>query len=241
MKIRAVHMRGQETGIRDINLEFRDEKRRIFPSILLVGENGSGKTFLFSALARAWQCCMREQSRTDTPYIADMLRFDFEVESKIAGLYIRKGVVERSSTLASFAEISSGDNPGIKNGIVYYSSDRSAISRSSLQSGSDLPESTCSVFPVIYDLHQRNISQSVILIDDWDRGLDPKSAKQFYLHLSRHALSKDNQLVLSSCSYPMDDYFPVEGIFKLEGRADPVGSSMGLFSRLHSSLRGKKE
>lgn len=229
MRLRGYYLRGSTNELSDMHLEFKDEESSPLNIAVIYGKNGSGKSYILSSIARAWSSSVLTGGSTDLPYIADLLRIDYEHGNEICSVHVRRGHMEKSSTLAKASDLSVGDNPYIKNGIVYYSGDRCSVSRSTVRGGVMLEESVASVFPIIYDLHMRDIQNSVILVDDWDRGLDTESSKNMYSHLCRHALSKGNQLILSSSSIPAE-YIPIRSVLTLNGRTDPIQRSMGLLS-----------
>ncbi len=238
MRLRGYHIRGSK-DIEDTNLEFKDSDGNILNIVMLFGKNGSGKSYIMSSIARGWSSSVLSGGSTELPYVADMLRIDYEVGREICGVHIRRGRLDKSATLAKAADVSVGDKPHVKNGIVYYSAERTGVTRSTVRRGSQLSESVCSVFPVVYDLHMRDVRDSVILVDDWDRGLDDESRKSFYTHLTRHALGKGNQLVLASSTFPAE-WIPSESVVKLRSRTDPTQRSMSLLSQVEKFEEDKK-
>lgn len=234
MRLRGYHIRGSGT-ISDMNLEFRDEDSRSLNTVYIFGKNGSGKTFILSSIAHAWSHSVLTGGSSELPYVADMLRIDYELGNEICGVHIRRGRLDKSSALAKRSDIGVGDNPHVNNGLVYYSSDRAGLSRSTVRGGMQISESVCNVFPIIYDLHHRNLRDSIILIDDWDKGLDEDSKKSFYSHLSRHALSRGNQLILSS-SVVAPDWISSQSVVSLTGRVDPVQRAMTHLGQVDGSV-----
>lgn len=233
MFLRGYHLRGSKV-LDDLSLEFRGDDSSSLNIVYLFGRNGSGKSYIMGSIARSWSGSVLSGGSLDLPYIADMLRIDYELGSEICGVHIRGGRLEKSSSLAKHSDISVGDSPHVKNGIVYYSCDRLGVTRSTVRGGTQLSDSVCFTFPVLYDLHMRDIRDSIIMIDDWDRGLDSESSRNFYTHLVRHTLSKGNQLILSSSTFP-SDYIPSGSIIRLSLRTDPIQRSMSLMRDVISS------
>lgn len=230
MRLRGYHVRGS-SAIEDVNLEFRDSSSNPLNIVLLLGKNGSGKTYILGSIARTWSNSVLTSGTQEIPYIADMMRIDYEMGNEICSVHVRRGRLEKSSTLAKYADVNVGDNPHVKNGIVYYSSDRGTMSRSTVRNGTQLNESVSLVFPILYDLHMRDIRDSVILIDDWDKGLDEDGRKGFYSHMVRHILSKGNQLVLSSSNFSVE-FISDENVLTLSGRTDATQKSIALLNKV---------
>jgi len=231
MKLRGYHIRGCDV-ISDMNLEFRDASAGILDVVMLFGGNGSGKSFILGSIARAWSSSILTGGSVELPYVSDLLRIDYELSNEIIGVHIRRGRLDKSSALAKGAEVIVGDKPRVKNGIVYYSSNRGIISRSTIRGGFGLCDSICNIFPIIYDLHMRDVRDSIIMVDDWDMGLDEDARKGFYNHLVRHSSGRNNQVILSSSSIP-SSWVPFQSIVKLSGRMDPIQSSMGFLGKVN--------
>lgn len=229
MRLRGFHMRDADCKLQDINLEFKEDNGSILNNVCVFGKNGSGKTYMMGCIARAWSACVLSKASTELPYVAKMLRIDFEVKNEIVSLHIRNGIVEKSSTLVKNAEVFVGDEAKVRHGIVYYASNRGAVTRSTVREGMGIAESVALTFPVIYDLHMRDVTDSVVMVDDWDMGLDVESARNFYSHLVKHTLSKGNQLILSSVNFPAKY---VSGVRELSGRQDPVQGSSALLGKI---------
>jgi hypothetical protein len=232
MKLRGLHIRGSK-DIEDQSLEFKDSEGSTLNMIHVFGRNGSGKSYIAGAIARGWSGSVLGNSPTELPYVADMIRMDFEVGTEIVALHIRRGNLEKSSTLSKAAEVSVGDKPFVKNGIIYYSSNRGVVTRSTVRSGSLLSDSVSNCFPPLYDFTMREIRDSVVIIDDWDMGLDVESSSSFYGKLVRNALSKGNQLVLFSSIFPAE-FIEERSRRELAGRVDPVQKSQSYLSQVQS-------
>lgn len=229
MRLRGFHLRDAEANIQDINLEFKEDDGSILNNVCVFGRNGSGKTYMLGCIARAWSACVLSKASAELPYVAKMLRIDFEVNNEIVSLHMRNGIVEKSSTLVKNAEVFVGDEAKVRHGIVYYASGRGSVSRSTVRSGTQLSDSVSVTFPVVYDLHMRDVTDSIVMIDDWDLGLDAESSRNFYSHLVKHTLSKGNQLVLSSSIFPAKY---VSGVREISGRQDPVQESSVLLGKV---------
>lgn len=229
MKVRGIYVKGFENGMSDISLEMRDSDRSLLNVVLLNGLNGSGKTFLLSAIADSWGYSVLSGTKGELPYSCKLLRIDFDMGNEICSLHIRNGNLEKSTTMARVSEISLGEKPFIRNGVVFYSVDRVQSVRNTIENGQGLSDSVCHVYAILYDLYKREIRDSILLIDDWDRGLDVEAAKAFYLQVTKHALSRNNQVILSSSRVP-GNYISERSVVKLEGRVNPVDRAISLIS-----------
>jgi len=232
MRLRGFRVRGSK-DIQDHDLEFKDSDGSPLNIVHLFGKNGSGKSYIAGAIARAWSNSVLSGGSAELPYLADMIRIDFEVGTEIVALHIRRGSLEKSSTLAKVADVSVGDKPHVRNGIVYYSAGRGVVTRSTVRSGGMLSDSVANVFPPLYDFTMREIRDSVIIVDDWNLGLDTESAEGFYGKLTRNALSKNNQLILFSSNLPAK-YIQERACLKLSGRTDPIQRSQSHLSAVQS-------
>lgn len=230
MQIRGIHIRGKN-ALKDVSLEFMDNESRILQQCLIQGSNASGKTFIFEAIARGWSSSVLERGSTDSGLMAEMIRVDYEVPGEIVSVHIRSGRLERSSTLAKHSEVSVTESGGrVRHGIVFYDLKRLRLVEQSVDGGSSLSSGVQSVLPILHDLHVRDISDSVVMIDSWDFGLDSSNAAEFYKHLVRHTHSKNNQLLLSSVV--SRDYIPARNIIKLDGGCSVISEALALLGKV---------
>jgi len=232
MQIRGIHIRGKN-ALKDISLEFMDDESRILKQCLIQGSNGSGKTFIFESIARGWSSSILERSSNECGLLAEMVRVDYEVPGEIASVHIRSGRLERSSILAKHADVAVVESGGhVRHGITFYDLKRLRLVEQTLDGGSSLPTGVQSVLPILHDLHVRDVSDSVVMIDDWDCGLDSSSRAEFYKYLVRHTHSKNNQLLLSSCAEP-PGYIPARNIKRLKDGCSVISDALALIGKVH--------
>jgi len=219
MKLRGIHIRGKNASS-DISLDFMDDEGKLVEQCLLRGNLLSGKTLLCHLISSAWSSSILSSPNLELDVDAEMVRIDFSVGHEISSVHIRNGHIEPSSLLAKHSDVSIGDSPSVHGGVLYYSSLRENYmeyaNAAYMGSGG---VNRC--LPVIYDLQMKEIKDSVIIIDDWDLGLDAVTAKSFYTFVSSHAHSGGNQLILTSSS-AKPGYIADRSCFELSGGSDII-------------------
>jgi len=230
MKLRGIHIRGK-SSLRDISLDFMTEDGEMLPQSILRGNLGTGKTLILQLVAAAWSRSVLSHPNLEMALDADMVRVDFQVGAEIASVHIRNGRIEPSDVLARAADVEVGEGgQRVHHGIVYYSVARGGyVEFTNLERS--VPDGIQRCLPVIYDLQMRDIRDSVVLIDDWDMGLDDSARKSFYNHISRHAHNSGNQLILSSAA-KAPGFFPSRGIHELEGGLDIISECLKLLAEV---------
>jgi hypothetical protein len=223
MKIRGIYIKGIECGLDDISLDFRRESGGVHQCSLIHGLNGSGKSYLLDSVSQCWGACVLEKRHSDMPFISDMFRVDFDIGTRIVSLHMRRGNLDKSRTLSEVCEQNFKTN-SFRNCVIYYDRNRSGLAYT--YGGIKNPStSTTSVYATLYDMHHRDVRDSVILIDDWDMGLDKESAYSYYREITKNAGSKGNQVILTSSREP-DNHIDKDTVIRLTGRQDPIKKAL---------------
>lgn len=186
MKLRAVHVR-EHPRLGDLSVEFRSTDGKVDEACWLVGGCGSGKTMLTDMVAWAWGCALKNHGFSHL--IKECrVRVDFEVGGEIAvcdsGEYGRFGA---SPLLGGKIDLK-----GMKNLVLKYGRER-------LNQGAIRSDDGCTgveaVYPLLDDISKGVVTDSVILVDDFDLGLDITDQKLFWSYLWKHHRSMGNQLI----------------------------------------------
>lgn len=179
MKIRSVYIYGHKR-LGDVTIDFR-ETNGVAEGLWLVGGCGAGKTFVTECIASAWGSGALNRS---LPYeVQDCrVRVDFDVKGSVAVCQADNGRFSGSPML----RIDSGSRSGL---VLHYGMDR--------VNGFKGSSGVRSVQAIIQDLANGGITDSVILIDDFDLGLDSGDQKLFWSYLWRNYNSGGNQLIVT--------------------------------------------
>jgi len=220
MRLRGIHLRGHNT-LSDISLDFRGDSGVCSPLVCLYGGNGSGKSLLSDLLSLGWASCIRG---CDLPFVldSDFCRLDFEEGSDILSIHIRGDKVDSSNKLVSLFDVTLNRHMVLK-----YDSQR--IQCLPLWTGGGMNRSLGekALWPILSDLHQKDIKNSIIVIDDFDLGLDRTSQMDVFRYLRRHHRSKGNQVILLMREKLMN----IDGLcIGLVGRQDPLEGATSIFS-----------
>lgn len=220
MKFRGIHIRGLET-IDDISLDFRDSKSRTSDLIGLVGGNGSGKSLIAEMMSMGWGASLQDRC---LPYRlrADFCRLDFEHDNEMLSIHIRGDQVDASSKLAALFDVNSSRHMVLKydynrlNKLPIWAKKRGRHS-----SGVNV------LWPMLSDLHTKDVRDSIIIIDDFELGLDAKGKMDLFRYMRRHHGSKGNQVIMMM----REKIEKADGLWiGLEGRIDPIELAMQRFS-----------
>jgi len=216
MHIRSIHIRGHKV-LGSFSLDFSHEGK-VGSNILLYGGNCSGKTLLLDLISYIYRSIYSSR-KPSFEFEGDYCRIDFDYKNEIIPILIRGSEVEGVHKIAALFGKKSD------NMILHY--------KQSLLL--DLPYDKFSnisyrnlglrvLYPLLSDLHNHTIRDSIILIDDFDFGLDSLSVSNLYRYLYSHHGTLGNQLILTSHkSYDLD----ILGLGLLS-RIDPLEVVEGL-------------
>lgn len=165
-----------------VSLDLTGEGGYPLPIVGVVGNNGSGKSVLMNMAARLFRDAV---STTPTCYL-DWDKIEgsavFEYGRAISTAIMDKGKVIQRLVFPDMKQV--GRN--LENGVLIYDRMNAAM-----YGGNQ-------VHCVLRDLYGGTIKNSVLWVDDFDRGLDEENCKRFLQVLTKKALEGDNQLVVSS-------------------------------------------
>ena len=223
MKLRGIHIRAKNASS-DISLDLMDNEGKLVEQCLLRGNLLSGKSLICHLVSSSWSSSILSHSNLDLGLDIEMVRVDFVVGSEIVSVHIRNGLIEPSSLLAKAGDVCIGDRAHVHGGVLYYSSLReNYMEYVNAEYHGSGAINRC--LPIIYDLQMKDIKDSIILIDDWDLGLDAASAKLFYTFISSHSHSGGNQLILTSSS-AKPGYIADRSCFELSGGSDIISECL---------------
>lgn len=198
------------------SVSFIDEGR-IRDQLLLVGGCGAGKSLILDCIAGAWGASISRSGRPIYPLQGNcQVRVDFEINGEVAVISMRGDRADTHSLL-----MDSWDPVRHFNGVLYYGKER--FQR--LPTGAMVEVDSAgvmAVWAVLADLHTRGMRDGVLMIDDFDMGLDSDDQKAFWAHLWRETHSLGMQLVVGTRQGYTLSGFKV----KLEKRVDPIQVAM---------------
>jgi len=220
MRLRGIHLRGHET-LPDISLDMRDDSGACSSLVGIHGGCGAGKSLLADLLSLGWASSVQGR-RLPFALNGDFCRLDFEESGEILSIHIRGDQVDFSTKLSNLFDATLNRHMVLK-----YDSQR--IQRLPLwtrDSGSQ-PLGVKALWPIVSDLHQREIKNSIIVVDDFDLGLDRIAQAEVFRYLRRHHRSKGNQVILLL----REKLLKADGVWLgLESRQDPLEGAMKGFS-----------
>jgi len=220
MKLRGFHLRGHSV-LGDMSLDFRSVGGVVSSLVGLVGGNGSGKSLVSDMISYGWGGSVLNK-RLPVALNADFCRLDFEDSGEILSIHIRGDQVDASTKLAVLF-----DNSLNRNMVLKYDSQRVSNLPLWTKMAGNQSLGVRAIWPIISDLHEKNVSDSIIVIDDFDIGLDRVSQYGLFKHLRNHYRSKRNQLILLS----HEKISKADGVWlDLPVRVDSLESAMLGFS-----------
>ena len=188
MRVRGVYIRGHKY-LPDLQVNFQQfdgtESHGTEWVTSILGPNGSGKSIISQAIACAFAGSVREEGAPCT-VSADLVRVDFEVDNAVIAAQSFRGRFDRHSAIAARF-----DSKG-KHGVLMYDRNRLAMDVPGNYTGLKV------VVPILADLHLRSLEDSVVVIDDFDLGLDASLRGKFFKHLRSHLRPRRNQLILTA-------------------------------------------
>jgi len=203
----------------DIHLEFKDSGGRVAACSALDGGCGAGKTLLIDLIAMSWAGSVRKRGMPWTLH-AEMARVDFEFGGEVAAVHIRGDRVDGHPLLAA-----KFDKERDREMVLKYDSSRISGMRDWTNTESSNTESgIAATYPILADLHFRDVRDSVILIDDFDLALSQDDTFSFFRYLQRHYIGRNNQLILTGHSLPKIG----AALFHLPDGSDPIEKSKQL-------------
>lgn len=186
MKIRSLLLRGHKS-IPDISLSLTREEQ-ISPITIIQGGNGSGKSLALNLLALSWISSIKS-SKPSWTFEGDLARIDFEHENEILPVHIRGENVETHPKLKSLFDAQKNEHLVLK-----YDIQRLLRLPDWSEAGNT---GKCAVLPLLSDIHNQGIRNSIVLIDDFGDGLDVEARMTLYRYLRRHYMSSGNQMVMT--------------------------------------------
>jgi hypothetical protein len=153
---------------------------------------------------------------------ADFCRLDFEHDNEILSIHIRGDRADASTKLAALF-----DSALNRHLILKYDHQRAGNLPLWTREKGGQPFGVNVVWPILSDLHKKDVRNSVVLVDDFDMGLDRTSQLALFKHLRRHYGSKNNQLILMM----KEKIGKADGVWlELEGGINVIEESMQGFS-----------
>lgn len=174
------------------NLDFRKKGGHPFPVVGIYGANGSGKSIAAEVVIKLFRSSV-SQYNTFLDYDTVSGSVEFDLGSSIGTGVMRDGIIVQSLVYSGMKV----EGKKITGGFLMYNNN----SRFCMKQSSVIE--CCGervVNPVLSDLYNGDIRDSVIWVDSFDIGLDISCAREFLQLLIRKSLERDNQLIVSSCN-----------------------------------------
>lgn len=216
MKIRSIHLKDHERlGNVSVSMMVGGQVGEVG---IIVGGCGSGKSLLLGGAAYGWAgVSLRRGTASGYSVDSGRLRVDLECEGEV-------GYVDIEGDRLSGSPIFARKKEPHRNLILYYDFRRLQCARS--------PEPRPLGVNVIEDivtdvLSQSPVKDSVILIDDFDLGLDVADQKAFWAFLWKNSRTNNNQMIVS-----MRKSIGLSGLeFVLPHRENPLDLAMKLVKK----------
>ncbi len=191
MRLRKVT--AQKGGL-SLNVSFLGEGGFPTDVIGIVGGNLSGKTLLTRVILHTYVMSVAPLAHESS--LLAMRGIDGSVEFEYSGITL--GVI-REGKMVQRAVIGSGlRENGLTGGLLVYDSVMRAHQTLTYPVGGNVTFGENLVLQVLRDLYKGIISNSVIVVDDFDLGLDFSGAREFLSILVRKSLETHNQLIVTT-------------------------------------------
>lgn len=181
MRVRSVRGQGIP-GIGEISVDLRGDV------VVIQGDNGSGKSLICRAIGDAFAPALftgRRGKTSDLP--GEVWNVEFESGSEVISVSIRNGRVDSSVALKRGVRVD-GRAEGV---VLPY-----GMSRPCGPGGRG--EGVRAVYPLLHDLHLKEMRGCVVLVDDFELGLSYDNRKLVFEHLRKNLVSKDCQFILTT-------------------------------------------
>lgn len=159
-------------------------------SVIIKGGNGAGKSLVCRVICEAFKPAVTKNIQSS---LEGDWTVEFEVGAEIGAVSIRNGKIDSLGLLKKYISL----EEKVNNCVVVYGSSRSMG-----------PESFCggirSSYAILHDLHMRQVSNSVIIIDDFDLGLTLPNQEKLFKHLRKNYAAKNCQLIITVKEWTLD-------------------------------------
>lgn len=190
MRLRRVMVRGD---FGKIELDLRGSEGSVLDLCGVIGGNGAGKSLITGLVARAWLsgwAGYSEREISEHPYRGVDSEVEFDIGNGISTAVIKGGKVVQS--LPKLGTVIT--EKLIDNGLLAYGSQiRLNVACTKLEAHS---LAISLVLQPLRDFYKFEVRNSIVVLDDWDMGLDDFCAREFLQLLVRKSLERNNQLIV---------------------------------------------
>ncbi len=185
MKIRSVHLKGHSV-LGDISVDVRGEDGVVPRSFGIWGGTGTGKTLLFKMIRAAWTKSVLGRDDYElypgaTGYVT------FEADDEVYLVRVQDGVAEGNAGLGKLSNLEK-----IQHCLTPYGSNRIGHSSEKQSLGER------NVYWLMRDALWSGVARdSIVLVDDFDVGLDSFSRERVYYELFKLHGALGNQVILT--------------------------------------------
>jgi len=161
---------------------------KVIDTGILVGSSGSGKSLLLRSCAFGWgAAAISRGTLTGHSLRGCRVRLNYEIDGEVA-------VIEMSEDKVTGSPLFHQKRETDRNLVLFYGVDRVITHR---HRDSEEPMGISSILSIVCDIFVKDsVRDSVILIDDFDLGLDEQSMKLFWAFLWKHHRNLGNQLIV---------------------------------------------
>ncbi len=187
MRLRSVHIRGHEK-LGNLDVDLTQGTGEIPRAFALIGGNYSGKSLVMDVVRRAWLSCWAGKTGIGSYGGGCTAQVNFEKAGEIF-------VVRYEGQFISNPGLGTrSDYDNRSNMMLWYGSER-------LGDGDWKSLGARNTGPLLMDKHsciKPEVSNSIVLVDDFDAGLDVAAREKFYQALFEYHSGLGNQLVITS-------------------------------------------
>jgi len=227
MKARGVRVKWGHGG-GDFSLNFRDLDGRVLDLVVLYGSSVSAKRLIVRSFFEAFgrSVSRRESQSKWDEALNESIWLDFDLGAEIASVKIEDGVVFHSNALfrASSFSLDAGSQYADGCCLLY----DSRVARVSEIDGNI----SGSIWPLVYEIHRRDIKNSMIMVDDFDAFLTEEESQAVLRHLTPLAKARGNQLILTTSHRYLKGVVPEGSWHELSG------DSGGALGRILKKVQG---
>jgi len=194
MKLRKANLRGLDF---DLSVDFTNGSGRIQDVTAIFGGNQSGK----SVLARFISICYGESALGESVIPLWFDKYDGEVDFEVNGIVtttvFRQGKFLQKANLPELVPVNRQLPEKLFDALLFFNS-YTRTSMLAMNENRGMPTSIGLTYQLFSDFYNHQIRNSVILVDDFDLGLDRKNAGKLLEKLISKGLEGDNQLVITT-------------------------------------------
>lgn len=186
MRLRKVEL---DFGSGRVVVDTRGEGNFPYPVVSIVGNNGSGKSLLMSVVMRVFSATSMDRSdiKLFNKNVNAVVEYESNQEINVA--VVDSGVLVQKPRSNSMRY----EDSRLTNGCLYYDQ---AVLTDGMVMGDSVVKTA--ITRVCEDLYTREIKNCLIMIDNFDLGMDRNNLSLYSKSIVKKAMERDNQLLVST-------------------------------------------